>query len=603
MPLSYTPDGILATLPRTQRGTALVLSGDPKGKNFLYTNGQSVIIRDIADPSIADVYTQHAVQTTVAKYAPSGFYIASADISGKVRIWDTTQKEHLLKYEYPCIAGPIKDLQWSPDSKRLVVVGEGREYFGRVFLWDSGSSVGEIQGHSKSINTVDYKPTRPYRLVTGGDDFALGMLQGPPFKFTGNMRVHKRFVNSVRYAPNGEHFLSAAQDGKMFLWEGKSGEQVAEFQDGDNAHAGGIYAACWNGDSTRILTASGDKSCKIWDVETRSVVNEFKIGSAVEDQQLGCLWQGDYLISVSLSGAINYLDPASNSVSRVVRGHSKNITCFTSNADGSQFYTGSYDSSSVAWNTASSQANRFAGTGHTNGVQKIHAAGSHLVSCGMDDTVRFATLPAEVPEFNTSVKLPSQPSDTATTTDGLAVVACIDQIVVLRDQAIVSSFKTDYQPSAITIRGKTNEVVVGAKDNRLRLYKVGAGDQLSFEREIACLAGETTSIALSPNEEYMVVGTGGREVALFDANTFMPVRPADINHTARVTNVAFSPDSTRYASSSLDTNVYVWNITNTDKLKIGNAHPLSSITGLTWLRNDQLATSGSDCCIRKWKIE
>ena len=32
------------------------------------------------------------------------------------------------------------------------------------------------------------------------------------------------------------------------------------------------------------------------------------MGNELEDQQLGCLWQGDYLLSVSLSGYINYLD-------------------------------------------------------------------------------------------------------------------------------------------------------------------------------------------------------------------------------------------------------------------------------------------------------
>lgn len=38
---------IYATLPRTQRGQPIVLGSDPKGKNFLYTNGNSVIIRNI----------------------------------------------------------------------------------------------------------------------------------------------------------------------------------------------------------------------------------------------------------------------------------------------------------------------------------------------------------------------------------------------------------------------------------------------------------------------------------------------------------------------------------------------------------------------------
>ena len=32
------------------------------------------------------------------------------------------------------------------------------------------------------------------------------------------------------------------------------------------------------------------------------------MGNQVEDQQVSCLWQGSYLLSVSLSGYINYLD-------------------------------------------------------------------------------------------------------------------------------------------------------------------------------------------------------------------------------------------------------------------------------------------------------
>lgn len=53
--------------------------------------------------------------------------ILPADVSGKIRIWDTTQKEHLLKYEYQPFAGKIKDIAWTEDSKRIAVVGEGRE--------------------------------------------------------------------------------------------------------------------------------------------------------------------------------------------------------------------------------------------------------------------------------------------------------------------------------------------------------------------------------------------------------------------------------------------------------------------------------------------
>ena len=48
---------------------------------------------------------------------------------GKIRIWDTTNKEHILKYEYQPMGGSIKDIAWTEDSKRIVVCGEGKEKY------------------------------------------------------------------------------------------------------------------------------------------------------------------------------------------------------------------------------------------------------------------------------------------------------------------------------------------------------------------------------------------------------------------------------------------------------------------------------------------
>jgi len=166
--MSATLANIYGSIPSTSRGKPVVLGGDPKGKNFVYTCGNAVFIRNVEDPLKCEMYTEHQFATTVAKYAPSGFYIASGDVAGTIRIWDTTQKEHILKLEIKVLSGPITDLQWSDDSKRIVAVGDGKERYGAVFLWDSGSSVGEITGHSKVIQSCDFKQTRPYRIATGG---------------------------------------------------------------------------------------------------------------------------------------------------------------------------------------------------------------------------------------------------------------------------------------------------------------------------------------------------------------------------------------------------------------------------------------------------
>jgi len=47
--------------------------------------------------------------------------------------------------------------------------------------------------------------------------------------------------------------------------------------------------------------------------ETSFSLRTFEFGNEVDDQQVGCLWQGDYLVSLSLSGNLNYLDKNSPS--------------------------------------------------------------------------------------------------------------------------------------------------------------------------------------------------------------------------------------------------------------------------------------------------
>ena len=122
---------------------------------------------------------------------------------------------------------------------------------------------------------------------------------------------HERYVQSVRYSPDGNYWASGGFDGKIFLYEGKESEIISEIQEtgGKNAHGGGIYAIAWAGTSRSLLSCSGDKTCKIWDIEVKKATTTFTIGTTIDDQQLGCLWSGNYMLSISLSGNINYLDP------------------------------------------------------------------------------------------------------------------------------------------------------------------------------------------------------------------------------------------------------------------------------------------------------
>ncbi len=69
-------------------------------------------------------------------------------------------------------------MAWDFESKRLICVGEGKDKFGHAFLWDTGSSCGEIIGHSKAVNSITMRPGRPMRAVTASDDFSVNFYHG-----------------------------------------------------------------------------------------------------------------------------------------------------------------------------------------------------------------------------------------------------------------------------------------------------------------------------------------------------------------------------------------------------------------------------------------
>jgi len=49
-------------------------------------------------------------------------------------------------------------------------------------MFDTGSSTGEIMGHSKIINAVSIRAQRPFKAVTAGDDATIVFHSGVPFK-------------------------------------------------------------------------------------------------------------------------------------------------------------------------------------------------------------------------------------------------------------------------------------------------------------------------------------------------------------------------------------------------------------------------------------
>jgi WD40 repeat protein len=129
------------------------------------------------------------------------------------------------------------------------------------------SSVGEVTGHSKAINSVDIRPKRPFKAITGSDDMSVNVHSGVPFKFSHSLHDHSRFVQVVRYAPSGDLFASGGSDGQIFIYPG-AGESASPLcTDSSQSHTGSVFGLAWDPTSKQLASASADSTVKLWDVE------------------------------------------------------------------------------------------------------------------------------------------------------------------------------------------------------------------------------------------------------------------------------------------------------------------------------------------------
>jgi len=580
-----------APAPTTERGKSCHIGGDPKSQSrIVYTSGQLVLLRNVANPLDVFVYQEHKHPTLCARMTPSGFYVASADASNKILIWDTVGDDHVIKLEKQTV-GKIVDMAWTDDSKRLVAVGQGQAKHGEAFMIDGGASVGEIGNHMKPILSVDVKQTRPYRVATGSEDMRSNFYEGPPFKWKFTSDKHQRFVTCVRFSPDGNTYATVGTDKKICFFDGKTGEFKKEIAD---AHGGGIYACAWSSDNRRLFTASADKTCKIWDSETSAVLQTFKFGEALEDQQLGCLWQGNTLLSVNLNGDISYLQEGTERPVKVVMGHSKPIEALAYNASSDTFYTADRDGRILGTSRSDASSKAFTGVPHKTKVIALAVSDNVLYSVSLDDTLR--STPLSTHAYAAGLALGSQPVAVCAG-KGWAFVACRDTILSVRDGQIAARHPVSWGPLSIAVNSNGSQVAVGGADKKLHVFTVNGGTL--HEDYTNVHDGGVCSVSFSPNGALIAAGDTDRQIKVWDGNT-KTNKPWGMG--GRVDVSAFSPNGHYLVTAGLDSSFMIWDLRNMEKVhEQRNAH-IGGVKGVQFVDDSNLLTTGTDQLTRSWTL-
>lgn len=594
---------IYPSFPPIARGNPSVIKTDAKREQIIYANSRTVVIKNVADPTKVQLFTGHQYPVTAVAMSPSGCYMATGDKSGKLLVWACDTPEQIIKGDYPMLGGSILDIDWSPDNSRIVVVGEGQPP-AKVIMWDSGNSVGEVGGgHIKKIVSCSYKPTRPFRVVTASEDLKVNFYEGPPFKFKGTAKSHERFPNCVRYSPDGQKFFSVGSDQMLSVFDGKESTLLIERK----VHTGSIYSASWKLDSSQIVTCSADKSVKVIDASTLEEVASFTLGTAVEDMQIGCAFLADSILSYSLNGAMNFLDPAAPAAPpRVEWGHTTPVYGLCATAG--RLFAGSFEDGTNqvrgvarAWDLATGKAEPIGGTPPGNRVSDIAASSDGLVVCAQDNTVTFCDASTAPLQYGAKVSFENAPKQMSAAGSTVAVTSQSPRnaLLLIKATQLQPEVKLDFEPTCVSVAPNESLIAVGSEGEPAAVYLLDTAGGVVAKLERHKMA--ISALAFAPDCATLASGCANKEIVVWDVTARAPlVTGLQGFHTARLSSLAYSAAGV-LASAGIDSTLLVWDLeAKKPKTKTTLCHTEGGINKLVWVDDSTIATAGSDACIKTW---
>ena len=592
-------DGLQARLvpgPSLERGHSISVKAHPKEPKLIYCFGKYVVVRSLDDAGDNFVYRGHKHAVGAAAFAPNGFWVASGDAAGFLRVWAWDNPEHILKVEVQVFAGAIKDVQWDGESKRIVVVGAGSNVKAKCVMWDTGNAVGEMVGHQKTVLSVAYRQQRPFRIFTGGEDFKCVFYKGPPFKLDHSCSEHTNYVNQVCYSRDGSKIASVGSDKKIVVYEGKDGtvEETLPVK-----HQGSVYCVAFSEDGTRLITGGADKALKVWKVGggKDALESSTAMGTEVADMQLGVFWGHGQALSVSLSGDVNYLDVSSSGVSttKKVQAPSAPVSCLT--VAHSEIVIGCNDgtvftASGKEWTKVAGSAPRsICRAAHGGKVTSVCSTKDGFATCGFDDKVRFVVKNEYTP---TVVDVEGQPLGLGSLGADVAV-ATTKGLGIITNGAVSKFESTNWDPT--TLATHESLIAVGGKDGIIRVFDASLKEVFSSVAH----RSQITALSWSLDGSKLAAGDAEREIKVYDASDKYATVLANKwrHHNARVTALAWGP-SNKLASTSNDETIYVWDFAKpaTAIKEYKFAHKDGGL-GLAW-KGDQLVSAGMDGVVCVW---
>ena len=410
---------------------------------------------------------------------------------------------------------------------------------------------------------------------------------------------HTGSVTSAGFSHDGRWVVTASKDRTARVWEVATGREVMLLR----GHTKGVTAAAFSPDDQWVVTASLDDTARVWDVTKGRVIAVFA-GHTAAVNAAAFSPDGHQVVTASNDGTARVWEPATGREVAAFRGHKGPVNSAAFSPDGRRVVTAGNDSTARVWDVAT--------RGSAGGASAVIREHDPVNSAAFSPNGRWvATVSGKIAQvWNVAMRRQvvvfrrhaGLVTSVAFSPDGRRVVtASYDSTarvwVAATGQQVIRSLRGHaHSVLSASFSPDGRKVVTASGDQTARVWEAATGGTL------ALLGGHTnrvTSAALSPDGRWGVTANGDKTARVWDnAGHEVAVLPG---HTDCALSAAFSPDGEKVVTVSVDNTARVWQVTTGREVAVLRGHT-AWVNSAAFSRDGRLlVTASGDRTARVWE--